>query len=68
MPWKFIDGGIAFRPAERREERGHHVQWSLDTSALMDGYVGLATPRGTVLDASLGKLDWEWRVGSGVSA
>ena len=43
---KVIDGRIAFRPAERRGERGYRFRWSLVTSALMGGYIGVATPRG----------------------
>jgi hypothetical protein len=35
-----------FRPAERRGERGYQLRWSLVTAALMDGYIGVATPRG----------------------
>ena len=43
---KVIDSRIEFRPAERRGERGYHLRWSLVTSALVGGYIGMASPRG----------------------
>ena len=43
---KVIDGRIEFRPTERGDERGYHLRWSLVTTALMDGYIAMASPGG----------------------
>jgi hypothetical protein len=43
---KVIAGRIEFRPADRGDIRGYRLRWSLVTTALMDGYIGMASPRG----------------------
>ncbi len=57
---KLIAGRIAFEPLERGGERGYHLRWSLVTDALLDGNIGVASPRESVLDAV--ELPWEWKV------
>ena len=43
---KVIAGRIEFRPTERGDAREYHLRWSLVTTALMNGYIGVASPRG----------------------
>jgi site-specific DNA recombinase len=43
---KVIPGRIAFDPMEKENHRGFRLRWSVVTSALMGGYLGLASPRG----------------------
>jgi hypothetical protein len=43
---KLIPGRIEFRPVERDGERGYDLRWSLVTKALLDGNIGMASPRG----------------------
>jgi site-specific DNA recombinase len=43
---KLIPGRIEFRPEDRDGARGYRLRWSLATTALMDGYLGVASPRG----------------------
>jgi len=42
---KLIPGRIEFRPVERGGERGYHLRWALATKSLVDGYIGVASPR-----------------------
>ena len=43
---KLVPGRIEFRPVERDGERGYDLRWSLATKALLDGNIGVASPRG----------------------
>ncbi len=43
---KLIPGRIEFRPVERGGERGYDLRWSLATRALLQGNIGVASPRG----------------------
>src|SRR5437016_4626200 len=43
---RIIAGRIEFRPTDRGDERGYRLRWSLVTSALIDGYIGVVSPRG----------------------
>jgi hypothetical protein len=62
---KLLDGPIKFVPEEDGGYRlvGRTVIGSLfDDAAFPPTHAKMASPRGTVLDAPLGKLDWEWKV------
>jgi hypothetical protein len=48
--------------ADTRALRVHYRVQVPGTASKKVGGAQLASPRGTVLDAPLGKLDWEWRV------
>jgi hypothetical protein len=39
-------GRIEFRPVERDGERGYDLRWSLVTKAILNGNIGMASPRG----------------------
>ena len=43
---KLIPGRIEFRPVERDGKRGYDLRWSLATRALVEGNIGMASPRG----------------------
>jgi hypothetical protein len=43
---KLVAGRIEFRLEERGGERGYRLRWALATNALMDGNIGVASPRG----------------------
>jgi hypothetical protein len=43
---KLVPGRIEFRPVERDGERGYDLRWSLVTKAILNGNIGVASPRG----------------------
>lgn len=42
---KLIAGRIEFHPVERDGERGYRLRWAIATRAVMEGNIGMASPR-----------------------
>ncbi len=61
---KLLVDRIAFQPEEANGTRAYRMRWSIVTKPVLEAssYIGMASPGGTTLDASLGTLPLEWRV------